>query len=124
LKRSLVPVLVRQCSAEKLLKPIIYIDLIGLNEEPAEKRLMEGIKGKRAKPGRKPNFPGIADVPTERERPKFPGYSAPEGPRTSVHIPKLQRPPFGFRKASVHRTSVPVDCRILPQHVEGTDTAE
>jgi hypothetical protein len=83
-----------------------------------------GIKGKRAKPSRKPNFPGIADVPTERERPKFPGYSAPEGPRTSVHIPKLQRPPFGFRKASVHRTSVPVDCRILPQHVEGTDTAE
>jgi hypothetical protein len=27
-----VPVLVRQCSAEGLLKPIIYIDLIGLND--------------------------------------------------------------------------------------------
>lgn len=98
LKRSLVPVLVRQCSAEKLLKPIIYIDLIGLNEEPAEKRVMEGIKGKRAKPIRKPNFPAIADVPTERERPKFPGYSAPESPRTSVRIPKLQRPPSDLEK--------------------------
>ena len=98
LKRSLVPVLVRQCSAEKLLKPIIYIDLIGLNQEPAEKRVMEGIKGKRAKPIRKPNFPAIADVPTERERPKFPGYSAPESPRTSVRIPKLQRPPSDLEK--------------------------
>jgi len=98
LKRSLVPVLVRQCSAEKLLKPIIYIDLIGLNQEPAEKRVMEGIKGKRAKPIRKPNFPAIADVPTERERPKFPGYSAPEGPRTSVHTPKRQRPPSDLEK--------------------------
>ena len=97
LKGSLVPVLVRQCNAEGLLKPIIYIDLIGLNELAAEKRLLDGIKGKRAKPSRKPNFPGIADGSSERERPKFPGYS-PEGPRTSVHIPKLQRPPSDLEK--------------------------
>ncbi|HXA77721.1 MAG TPA: hypothetical protein VNV41_11375 [Candidatus Acidoferrales bacterium] len=82
----------------KIAKADYYIDLMGLNEEPAEKRLMEEIKGKRAKPSRKPNFPGIADVPTERERPKFPGYSAPEGPRTSVHTPKRQRPPSDLEK--------------------------
>jgi hypothetical protein len=50
LKRSLVPVLVRQCSAEKLLKPIIYIDLMVLNEEPAEKRLMEESKANEPSP--------------------------------------------------------------------------
>ena len=93
-----MPVLVRQCNAEGLLKPIIYIDLTGLNEEPAEKRLLEGIKGKRAKPHRRPNFPGIADGSAERERPKFPGDSSPDSPRTSAHIPKLQRPPSDLEK--------------------------
>ncbi|MFZ0244532.1 toll/interleukin-1 receptor domain-containing protein [Candidatus Binatus sp.] len=98
LKRSLVPVLVRRCNAEGLLKQIVYIDLVGLNEEPAEKRLLEGIKGKRAKPSHRPNFPGVADGPAERERPKFPGDSSPEGPKTLVHIPKLQRPPSDLEK--------------------------
>jgi hypothetical protein len=98
LKRSLGPVLVRQCSAEKLLKPIIYIDLIGLNEEPAEKRLMEESKANEPSPAASRIFQESQTFPTERERPKFPGYSAPEGPRTSVHIPKLQRPPSDLEK--------------------------
>ena len=72
-KGILVPVRVRKCEPEGLLGPIIYIDLVGLDEVTARETLITGLK-KRAKPSSSPGFPG--KKPT-REAPRFPGALPP-----------------------------------------------
>jgi TIR domain/Het-E N-terminal domain len=67
----LLPVRVRECDVEGLLGPIIYIDLMGLDETQARERLLAGINGTRAKPTRAPTFPGLA-APVKRAKPAFP----------------------------------------------------
>jgi hypothetical protein len=58
--RSLVPVRARECKTDGLLKPIVYIDLVGLDEDAARSALLDGVKGERLKPAVKPSFPGSA----------------------------------------------------------------
>src|SRR5262249_31170275 len=55
--RSLVPVRVRECSPDGLLNQIVYIDLVGLDEDAAERDLLAGLKLARGKPTKKPAFP-------------------------------------------------------------------
>jgi hypothetical protein len=43
--RTVVPVRVRECRPTGLLKPIVYIDLVGLTAEDARKRLLYELKG-------------------------------------------------------------------------------
>jgi tetratricopeptide (TPR) repeat protein len=69
-KGILVPVRVRKCEPEGLLGPIIYIDLVGLDEVSARETLIAGVKKRRAKPSLPPRFPGAAPP---REAPRFPG---------------------------------------------------
>jgi hypothetical protein len=66
-KRLVLPVRVRACELDGLLKPIVYIDLVGVPEVEARERLLSGI----AKPGTRPSTP-----------PPFPGnpVSQPEFP--------------------------------------------
>ena len=49
-ERSLVPVRVRECEAKGLLKAIVYIDLVGLEETEARQQLLDGLRGRRGKP--------------------------------------------------------------------------
>jgi hypothetical protein len=74
MKRSLVPVRVRECALEGLLRAIVHIDLVGLHEADARKRLLDGLSAKRAKPDRRPAFPGaeIGAKPLRTRKP-FPG---------------------------------------------------
>ena len=81
--RSLVPVRVRECELKGLLRPIIYIDLVGLGEQSARGELLDGIRqvvagaeGGRIK--KKPDFPG-ADTRSVAARPAFPGTTEPPG---------------------------------------------
>jgi hypothetical protein len=50
-KGTLIPVRVRECKPDGLLRPIVYIDLVGLNVNEARKIFLDGIasvlKGKR-----------------------------------------------------------------------------
>src|SRR5215213_1641438 len=57
-KGFLLPVRVGACDPDALLRGIIYIDLLGLEEAKAKAALLEGVKTERAKPRFKPNFPG------------------------------------------------------------------
>jgi hypothetical protein len=66
-RRTLVPVRVRECSVDGLLKAAIYIDLVGLDEDAAEPALLDRLKPGRAKPTAKPAFPG------KGRQPAFPG---------------------------------------------------
>jgi formylglycine-generating enzyme required for sulfatase activity len=56
-ERRVLPVRVRECKPEGLLRTIIYIDLVGLDEASAKAKLLEGVKAERIKPGHAPSFP-------------------------------------------------------------------
>lgn len=67
-KGTLVPVRVAECHLAGLLKTIVHIDLVGLEEAAAKGALLAGIKRERLKPSIAPGFPGQAG----RQPPPFP----------------------------------------------------
>ncbi len=72
--RKVVPVRVRECKLEGLLKPLVYIDLVNVSEEKAGQLILMGIRHQRLKPAVKPNFPGgDSSLPAAKQRPTFPG---------------------------------------------------
>jgi hypothetical protein len=56
----LLPVRVKECAPKGLLKTIVHIDLVGLEETTAKQALLDGVKTERAKPPVKPRFPGAS----------------------------------------------------------------
>ncbi|HEV3047946.1 MAG TPA: FxSxx-COOH system tetratricopeptide repeat protein [Solirubrobacteraceae bacterium] len=77
---SYVPVRVRECKIPKLLKPTIYIDLVGLEIHDAKEALLAGVAAGRAKPKQEPAFPGAttsAESAVEEPEPTFPGDTPP-----------------------------------------------
>src|SRR2546421_6057477 len=71
----LVPVRVSPCDVEGLLGPIVYINLVGQNEQAAQATLLAAVKRERHKPSSAPDFPSAAHALTER--PSFPGALPP-----------------------------------------------
>jgi hypothetical protein len=73
-KGKLLPVRVQECDLRGLFNQIIYIDLIGKDEEEARNDLISGVQLERAKPLTQPGFPGgtsrSVTIP-----PSFPGAS-------------------------------------------------
>ncbi|HEU5379081.1 MAG TPA: FxSxx-COOH system tetratricopeptide repeat protein, partial [Ktedonobacteraceae bacterium] len=69
----LLPIRVRACNVEGLLGAIVYLDLVGLDEQAAQEKLLAGVSRKRAKPDHSPAFPGTmaASAP-----PTFPGATS------------------------------------------------
>lgn len=59
-KGGLLPVHIRECRKQLkgLLGPIVYIDLVGLDEATARLRLLEGIQNQPQIPTTPPPFPG------------------------------------------------------------------
>ena len=92
LKRSLVPVRVRNCKPVALLKPIVYVDLVGLDETTARRVLLDGLVEKRSKPANRPSFPGDAAKASSDTKP-FPGKATNESvsqrAKTVPYIPKM-----------------------------------
>ncbi len=56
LRRKLVPVRVEECRPEGLLKAMVHIDLVGLDEAAAAEALLRGVIPGRAKPTTSPAF--------------------------------------------------------------------
>lgn len=54
---KLLPVRVARCELKGLLTSIVYIDLVGVEEERAKELLIKGINQERAKPISSPSFP-------------------------------------------------------------------
>jgi tetratricopeptide (TPR) repeat protein len=100
---KLVLVRVRECETKGLLRAIIYIDLVGVNEEKAKNVLITGLNRERAKPDIAPPFPGTKDsslFSNQRsfsEKPTFPPdnisiYKLPTtGPKLFGREKELQR---------------------------------
>lgn len=88
LRRTLIPVRVRECPTEGLFKTVVHIDLVGCDEGDAQRRLLEGLKAGRAKPTSRSSFPGPA-VARGRSAPAFPGPNpavAPSRPASSNYL--------------------------------------
>lgn len=88
LERALIPIRVGECTPTGMLRPLVYVDLVGLSEAEARQRLQTLLQ-ERAKPATQPAFPGAAPVhqvtPVE---PTFPGAepSAPPEPGLSLGV--------------------------------------
>lgn len=70
----LVPIRVRSCDVESLLGPIVYIDLVDLDQDQAIKTLLAGIRHDRVKPSASPVFPG--KILPLKAVPHFPGIAS------------------------------------------------
>ena len=98
MKRSLVPVRVRECPLEGMLRTIVHINLVGLDEDCARKRLVDGLAAKRVKPDRRPAFPGeaVATHRASRSPKPFPGKAAAsnapagERARNAFYMPRVR----------------------------------
>ena len=62
-KRGLIPICVAECSLTGMLLPRININLVGLNEQDAERVLLDGLKPS-GKPAQPPPFPGRRAEPS------------------------------------------------------------
>jgi len=71
-----LPVRIQHCEVEGLLGPIVYIDLVDLDEPLARERLLAGVQRERAKPVTVP-FPASASPSVSLDRPVFPGSLPP-----------------------------------------------
>jgi hypothetical protein len=95
-KRLLVPVRVHECKIEGLLKSIVYIDIVEVDELEARRRLLSGLLGKRNKPTEKPAFPGPR-TRAQSAHPQFPGATNVDRPK-QLHVPKVKRSPTDLDK--------------------------
>jgi len=91
-KGTLIPIRVRKCDLKGLFTPIIYIDLVDLNETAAKEGLLEGISRGRNKPSTEPRFPGDARR-SVTEQPRFPGALPP-----TWNVPHNRNPNFTGRE--------------------------
>ena len=73
-QRSLIPIRVQDCQLTGLLASLIYLDLVGLSEEEAQRAILE-VCSYRAKPIQKPQFPGSNNQLLKRQI-KFPGIQS------------------------------------------------
>jgi hypothetical protein len=107
-KRQLIPVRVSPCSLQGLLKPIIYIDLVNLGEQDAQRALIDGLK------------------PTERPVGpiRFPGQRIGSGVSTTPFPPDLAGL-HGVPELPPHYLPRTEDLRGLKQKLlaEGTEAA-
>jgi tetratricopeptide (TPR) repeat protein len=79
-KGTLMPVRVRECELPNLLKPIIYIGLVGLEVDQARERLLAEVTRQRRKPAAEPPFPRQTVPPESRavtREVRFPGCLPP-----------------------------------------------
>jgi TIR domain len=91
-KGILLPVRVREVELEGLLPQIVYIDLVGIDEDTSRVRLLAGVRRERAKPATAPSFPGKPPRP-------FPGTKSgnPDPDPPVDTIPDLGPLPAGSR---------------------------
>lgn len=96
----LVPVRVQECKPEGLLGPIVYIDLVGLDESAAREKLLEGVRFGRGKPTSPPAFP-------EKVRRSMTHQSTFPGAHRNTIIPLEDRPAPDSNSHSLQRGQMP-----------------
>ncbi len=77
LDRKIIPIRVQDCQPRGLLKPIVYVDLVGLEKDAARQAILDGLPD-RIKPETEPSFPTseVAQTPEVAQ----PAQVSPEFP--------------------------------------------
>ncbi|MDJ0707627.1 MAG: toll/interleukin-1 receptor domain-containing protein [Leptolyngbyaceae cyanobacterium MO_188.B28] len=73
--RKLIPIRVQDCQPSGLLKSIVYVDLIGLEEESARQTISNALP-ERLKPDSAPAFPKTQNPAKREGQPEFPNAPA------------------------------------------------
>jgi len=97
LNGKLVPIVVRDCQPMGLLQPVVHINLLNMDESAARHQLTHGLSAKRAKPSRRPAFPGVGKPIALKA---FPGLQS-SGTQQSIsaaYIPNIKREPSDLEK--------------------------
>ncbi|HKS41048.1 MAG TPA: FxSxx-COOH system tetratricopeptide repeat protein [Blastocatellia bacterium] len=97
IESKLLPVRVRECEPKGLLRSIVYIDLLKLDEAAAKRALLAGVIRGRAKPTVKPGFPG-SFTRTIANAPRY-----PDSPPVIWNIPHLRNPNFTGREEELEQ---------------------
>jgi len=120
-KGTLLPVRVREVKLKGLLPQIVYIDLVGLDQDTSRVRLLAGAQRGRAKPPTRPIFPGGSPRP-------FPGSMA-ENPVPALPLDEIPAPgslppgsrmPFAVNPLFVGRQE---DLRTLARQLKAGETS-
>jgi hypothetical protein len=92
-KFKLVPVRVEKFDPMGIWRALIYIDLVGVDEETAKRRLIDGLSTGRAKPFKAPLFPGATHAPHAGA--SFPGGTKDptSNKAPSTYLPRINRVP-------------------------------
>ncbi len=78
--RTVLPVRVEPVEPPGLLRAIVYVDLVGKNEDEAREVFLSAISGGRAKPELAPSFPSKAHVSVPYQPLSYPGESTISDP--------------------------------------------
>ena len=90
---KVLPVRIERCTVEGLLGPIGSIDLVDLDEQRAQEKLLQGVKQERAKPATVPFPTSTSPSGPLMDRPVFPGSLPPVW-----NVPYPQNPLFTGRE--------------------------
>jgi hypothetical protein len=113
---KLLPIRIKEFDIKGLLRPIVYVDLVGLDEKHAKDALIKSVKLERAKPDTPPSFPGSAQRVIFKE-PRFPGALPP-----MWNVPYLRNPNFTGREAlltNLRKALTSEQSTILTQAIHG-----
>ncbi len=100
-KGLLVPVMVTSCTPPNLLASRVYIDMTDKSAQEARDVLLNGIRGRGARPTREPAFPGERTNP-----PMFPGDLGPR--HETLRLPARGPAEFPEGRTAVYFSTDPV----------------
>ncbi|WID99691.1 toll/interleukin-1 receptor domain-containing protein (plasmid) [Bosea vestrisii] len=89
LERRLLPITARACEPQGLLKTIVQVRIVGMDEANAREAILAGANRARAKPSNRPAFPGSASPAAHKA---FPGPDTVSRQPIRPLLPKLKVP--------------------------------
>jgi hypothetical protein len=111
--RLLLPVRIEACDIEGLLGPIVYVDLVGLDEARAAAALRAGVATGRRKPKTPPGFPGARLHAPTSQPPRFPGA-----------LPRVWTPPHHRNPTFTGREHQPTHLQTMWSEAPGPEGGE
>lgn len=88
-KKSVIPIRVESVELKGLLASIIYVDLVGLDEDEARTELLNSIS-RRAKPVAPPAYPKRKHKTVTKQPLSYPGAELPDPPELAPYIEQFR----------------------------------
>ena len=113
--KKLIPILVRRCKPPGLLAPLVHIDISDKYEDAARTLVLAGVSSQRAKPTKRPSYPGAAGTPAQKA---YPGGKVARQTPSSVYVPRIHREPTDADRSRFMRGAFETIKRYFQQGLE------